>query len=512
MTQLFYLIWRNNYIRRLIRNINCRGLCISVDNEYLKENHQYLSLFSDRDKRDYNISFRFDGSFQDYTESEYKGIVNVVCLRDSDLLSESAFDFNQLHQGVTILSFRTCLGKTGVGQLPTNLTFLDIDRYDQQNTAPIVHHMLSNLPGTLETLILDDHHLLTSTYVMPESLTNLYYESTYDNLKMLVVPPNKVYKDCILYVDSMEALQWLHHNTWINNINISFSLLTENAIPSHVRMESSTVKPEWVFPPMLQSLFCAWTSSISFSHLSHLKHLYLCTIPKKMDKYTLPRSLLELNMPLNLPLDHDVLPPHLTTLYLYSFNHPLTPGLLPNTLTDIRLEYFNQPLMPFVLPRGLKKLSMSSFAQPIIFENSLPASLVHLLIGNFTGSFELSCQPLDNLKRLEIASLVPSLPVVLKNVKRITILGRSINVASGGTCLANTSIESLHLYLQKRHILSPNTFPRTIKYLTLSNFAITTSDVIPDGCVYVKSVNQTIDPQHIPPSVKYFKLVSDINK
>ncbi|KAF2073840.1 hypothetical protein CYY_004836, partial [Polysphondylium violaceum] len=97
MTESFYLIWRNKYTRQLIRNLVCQNLVIWVDKEYLIENHQYLALFTNKDKLDYNISIRNVGRYLDINNN--RDLINDVKLQvDSD-----DFDFNEIHDGVHTL-------------------------------------------------------------------------------------------------------------------------------------------------------------------------------------------------------------------------------------------------------------------------------------------------------------------------------------------------------------------------------------------------------------------------
>ncbi|KAF2076807.1 hypothetical protein CYY_001884 [Polysphondylium violaceum] len=507
MTDLFYLIWRNSFIQRIIRNINCRDLVISVNTQYLNDNHRYLSLFTNQEKMNNNISIRFDeDSFQNFINNQYKSIVNELDFCGEKYLLSESIDFNQIHDGVTSLSFRVKEGLTCIGKLPSSLTYLSIFDYDQ-TPSPVVHDVLSNLPSNLKTLVINNYYWFSSDYVLPETLTELDIKSTYDILQRFLVTSNKVLQNCKLVVRTMEALQWLHQNKWINNIvfdDVDTLALTENQIPSHVTsitIYKGTIKNMSVLPAMLESLSCSFGTA--FTHLRHLKILHIAYYPIILRPNVLPPSLQEMNITYVASLLPDALPPHLTTLFLNRYNQPLCVGVLPNSLTELYLEGFNQPLNGFVLPNSLKVLYMQSFNQRILPQDSLPASLVELSIQSFRGTFEPSCQPLDNLQVLNIGSLDASLATLLKNVKRVKISANSITDATDGTCLYNTSIESLHLVsLTNQSTLYPKSFPPTTKYLTLTNVDIQSASVIPDTCVYLKS-SQKIDPTFIPKSVNY---------
>ncbi|KAF2076804.1 hypothetical protein CYY_001881 [Polysphondylium violaceum] len=411
MDDLFYLIWRNSYIRRLIRNIKCRDSVIHVTNQYLLDNHQYLS-FTKQDKVDYNISIRSDIYFQDYLNNQHKYIINELNLqRDEDLLPEMEFDFNQIHDGVTKLTMSIKEGQTGAGQLPNSLTYLWINIYGRRESraiSMIVNHVLSNISSNLKTLVLPDVYLDSGNYTIPDSLTDLSYGSKYDNLQRLVVSPNKVFQNCILDVDTIESVQWLEENKWINNIVIDSRVaFTENTcIPSHVskiRVKGGGNIQNCVLPTMLESLTCFYGTP--FSHFEHLKSLFLYSYPVMLEKGVLPLTLQELNLSYDQPLDVDVLPPQLTTLGMYEFNQPLFigvlpphlttlgmygfnqllfPGVLPNSITELYLLSFNQPLSSDVLPNMLKVLTMDGFKQPTI--PPLPTSLLKLSLRNFKGT------------------------------------------------------------------------------------------------------------------------------
>ncbi|KAF2078501.1 hypothetical protein CYY_000251 [Polysphondylium violaceum] len=501
MNKLFYLVWRNQYIRRFIRNNQCRDLIINVDENYLNDNHQYLEVFTAQDKLDYNISIRFHKG--NYVNNQYKHLVTDLNY-DHTFITQS--DFGLIDDGVNRLSLIVKDGQEGTGKLPSSLTYLELSSWNHRETGPvaeIVHHVLSNIPPNLKTLILPHGYLFTSNYVIPESITYLGCESRYDNFKRLVVSPNKVYRNCILDVYSVEALQWLHENTWINNIVIDGRVnITDTPIPPHVatiRVRDGSIQ-EYALPKMLEVLTC--TFETPFSHLAHLKILCLLHYPSKLEKGLLPLSLEEFNVTYNSSLDIDVLPRLLRTLRLYRFNQPLGVGSLPNSLTHLYIGSFNQPLGASVLPQSLKVLKMHNFNQTWL--PSLPPSLVELNIEKFTGSFEASSQPLDKLNTLNIGSLDASLPRILVNVKSINMSVHSI-IDGSGTCLYHTSLKRLNLHLIRKTPLYPNSFPPTIEYLSLINADIQSMGVIPEG-ITLKTVFGTIDPKYIPPSVKSNKL------
>ncbi|KAF2076941.1 hypothetical protein CYY_001779 [Polysphondylium violaceum] len=515
MIESFYLIWRNLYIRSLIRNRVCKDVLLKVDKEYLEENRQYLALLTNRDKQDHNISIHFRGDVSDYLDIKKS---NRDMINDADLKTQEDFNFNEIHDGVRKLRLTIkCPTASGMGQLPDSMMDLtlisDFDK-DGYPPAPIIKHLFSNLPCKLQRLSLyNNDGCIQSTCVLPQSLTDLSYEEGYSGLKWLVVPPNKVYKNCTLDLDSVKSYQWLLENKFICNVNIQPRVvprLKSHQLPSHVtdvNLDYGLVVPDLFLPHTVERLSFS-THGTPFSHITNLKLLHISgDYVIKLDKGVLPRSLESLCLCYNQPLELDVLPQTLTSFHLYRYNQPLRPNVLPPSLTYLALISFDQPLDANVLPRKLKILTLLNFNQPTFFANSLPVSLTRLYLDAFKGSFD-QCQPLDNLNTLRIDSLVPSLSTLLANVKRLDLYVKTrISEPSGIACLFNTSIESLHLSATEKSTLYPNIFPPTIKYLSLNNVVIESDNVIPNNCRYLKSSDSDIDPKFIPQSARYLKSI-----
>ncbi|KAF2078503.1 hypothetical protein CYY_000253 [Polysphondylium violaceum] len=482
MTQLFNLVWRNQYIRHLIRNRVCQNILKRVNKEYLEENHQYLALFSKRDKVENNIRIRFNGDASDYLDinNRDRDVIN-----DIELIIKADFNFNEIHDGVHTLSLKfKGTPAPGMGQLPDSITNLTLI-YNDETT--IIQHLISNLPCKLIQLSFVNDDCIQSKCILPHTVTDLHYEGRYDSMKWLVVPPKKVYRTCTLELDSVESFQWLLENKFIGKVVIhsgSIPVLKSEKLPSHVTNVDFLYgirEPDLLLPHTVVRLCLNYGTP--FSHISHLKSLIIqCDYEIKLEKGVLPQSLEDLSLSYDQPLELDVFPPSLTSLYLASFN---------------------QPLNPFVLPQKLKILCLYSFKQPTFFANSLPVSLTVLTLYEFKGSFD-HCQPLDNLKRLRIDSLVPSVAGLLTNVKKLDLWVNTKISDPFGTCLVNTSIESLCLNINFKSTLYPNSFPSTIKYLSLDNVVIESDNVIPTSCTYL-NFNENFEPKYIPKSVRYLK-------
>ncbi|KAF2078479.1 hypothetical protein CYY_000229 [Polysphondylium violaceum] len=496
----FFLIWRNLFIKRLIRNFVYQDVVIFVtDGHYDDREYKYLAMFSSQEKLDYNISILYNGTMEHYTNSLYRDIINSL------IMGSGIHDFSNIQEGVHSIIFTADLEKKGCGRLPQSLTYLEMCAYNDSSEVDVVQYVLSNLPSNLKTLAMPCNNIIARDVLLPDTLTTLDYTSTVNNLQHFVVSAkDRVLDKCVLKVTSKEALTWLHENKWINKISLEEVQDIEfdsNTIPPHV---SSIDKydaislDESVFPPMLQSLSLSLYSITPFYHLSHLKTLNTsCQV--LLEPNVLPLSLENLSLEYTLPLEPGVLPIHLKNLFMRTFNQPLCVGSLPDSITILKLGLFNQPLLPYVLPPKLKELNMYNFTQPMLSENTLPLSLTHIFINTFKGSFEASCQPLDNLKLLSIYKLDHSLSTLLCNVKSIKIW---VDMIDSSSDLSNTCMQNLYLTCWGESNRYSKPFPRTIKHLTLNNVAIQSFGIIPDGCLYLKSSGQHINTLFIPKSVK----------
>ncbi|KAF2070319.1 hypothetical protein CYY_008356, partial [Polysphondylium violaceum] len=360
-------------------------------------------MFSSKEKLEYNISIRFQGGARDYLDIKQcnREVINVIDIQSDTLY----FDLNEIHDGVHTLMVDTENDYTSVtGELPLSINYLHLSNsFDYR--PPIVEQIVSNLPGNVQELVLDmNRDTITGPCIIPESVTILGSNDSfyYQNLKWFEVSPNKVYMGCQLLIDSVESFEWLLANKWICSVefarNVLNMLVGRQQLPSHVikvGLDFDIVQDTSFLPHKLESLACRYGTP--FSHFAHLKVLKIINdYPIKLEKGVLPPTLQKLRLYYEHALEADILPPHLTTLYLYDYNHPLCANLLPSSitrlsllafnqplftnvlpssLTRLNLTAFNQPLNAFVLPSKLKTLYMLKFNQPTLLQNSLPVSL-----------------------------------------------------------------------------------------------------------------------------------------
>ncbi|KAF2070322.1 hypothetical protein CYY_008359 [Polysphondylium violaceum] len=493
----FYSIWRNQFIRRLIRNLVCQDIDVQVtDKHYDDREYKYLAMFSSKDKLEYNVSIRYKGTMANYAQSRYRDVISYLELSLDD---DDHFDFDLIDQGVHSLSVSVDTQTRASGQLPDSLKYLYLANYFDYCKGNVVQHVLSNLPRNLKTLKMSRDYKIKSECRIPDTLTAFDYQSSFESLKHLVLSnhDSRVLQKCVLEVYSMEGFSWLQANRWIDSIVIFGKhrnqelVLSPSTVAPHVtsiRMHDNLkfghetcIYHESVFPPMLQSLTCSYPTPVH--KLSNLKILNLQYYPVKLEKNALPPLLEQLSILYDMPLDAGVLPPYLLDLSLKKFNQPLCAGSLPNSLKSLSLGQFNHQLLPSVLPAKLEELTMLSFNQRILCRDVLPGSLKSLMMSSFTGSFETTCQPLDHLTKLNVFSLDPSLSTILVNVKKISIWIYNIDDPANGTCLSNTSIQSLYLHCLRKSDLYANSLPPTAKHLTLSNVNIQSRQAIPNDCV-----------------------------
>ncbi|KAF2075519.1 hypothetical protein CYY_003160 [Polysphondylium violaceum] len=536
-TDSFYLIWRNRYLRDFIRNRVFENIEIEINSfEYLDDNHRFLAVFTEQHKLDYNIFIKLILCEQDdlikYVNSPYKYLINDIYIAngmDVSLLAKTKrqkgnslilrHDFSLLHHGLHKLLFfideYTING--GAATLPHSLTDLEIclsfSSYGPTNIqSRFVDFILLNLPPGLKSLTLPNNYNISPHIqcVLPESINNFVYVSTHENYKRFVVPPNKLFDKTLLLAKSSEDLQWLGNAPWIQFVSLDLNINeTKDTIPPHVRRLKVFHNNIPIGPNITQlDSYSSHPQNYTLPSMgSNLKELYLYSHDDKLQKTNLPATLTYLHIyHYNRPLDSGVLPPNLKTLKLELFNQPLEIGNLPVGLTDIRLGSFNQPLKPFVLPPAVQTLFLDHFDQTALECNSLPTSLTRLKINLFKGSFT---QRLDNLRVLELGTLNQSAATLLSNVKSISISPRSI---AAGTNLKDTPIQKLSLgpCLNGITRLHPGFLPNNVKYLSLEGYSIDFVNVIPQGCVQLRTEDiHNLNPTFIPPSVKHLIDISE---
>ncbi|KAF2078467.1 hypothetical protein CYY_000217 [Polysphondylium violaceum] len=518
---LFISIYRNCYLRSLIRNNVFKDTIICIPSlEYLNDNHQYLSVFSNDDKLQYNIfiqyTFNNKNSYQQFSHNSNRHLVNDLEWGKHDII-----DFGILYDQVHRLSF--CIQQdstiSNVDKLPES-TIVELNIDTQTHTRFVcssLEKILLDLPKNLKVLKLSRLFILSSSdskIQLPNSLVKLQYSGTGTELDRFVIDtPNKILNGPCLKVYSTQDLQWLQDKLWISDI---LMIQGVHQIPSHVRKIDLCVALDkelvHCLPPRLEWLNVnkirgpknqQHVALLLKQHLSKLRHLSLYVyIENQLGKEPLFSESLEY---LYLSgghkeIDGSMFPPKLKILNLGQYNRELKIGSLSNSITNLTLNYYDEPLTSSVLPDQLQSLCLFSFDNTIQ-ANCLPTSLTSLQLNIFSGSFE-NVGTLDNLRYLKVHTLNQSMVDTLTNVNRIKL--SFFNIAPNTSFITNTSITNL--YLQNTSYdgstIADGFLPSSLVRLHLDGFRIQSIDTIPPSCVYLDYNHKNLDLTLIPQSVK----------
>ncbi|KAF2071033.1 hypothetical protein CYY_007654 [Polysphondylium violaceum] len=517
MDSIFYLVWRNCYIRGYIRNKVCQDLVISIDSvSELQDNYQYLSLFTNKDKKDHCIYIRINinsiEELKEYIECKCNYVVNDLRINDCKI----PLDLDQIPQNVDTLSL--CVSGDGSmsGRLPQSLVKLIVvpSWFDDFSNSSL-DTVLSNLPTSLHTISLPSYYNISSTtkIELPSSLEDLDYQTKRSNLEKLIVPPNKMYINCQANVKSLNDLQWLQSQPWIGSLKLvvpTTQTLTPGLIPSHLKkllFYHNGAVDDGVFPHYLINLSYRSTKNpiinrLGVSQLLHqqLKHLDVSNFNQQLDKGMLPVTLETLILDsYNSPLLPDVLPTRLKYLHLNMFDHQLDVGVLPHSLLGLKLQSFTQELKPFVLPPFLQDLCLEVYTGNIV-ANTLPCLLNNLILYSAKGSLE-HAPKMNHLSFLKVRVLDQSVATMISNTNKIFIATGSIDQDFN---IQNSAIQHLELLMiSKRLPLTPNLVPNQIKTLKLSGFDILSKGLIPTSCTKLRTNNLNLDLSLIPPTTTY---------
>jgi len=517
MDSLFNLVWRNCYIRGYIRNKVCQDIVINVMSvSELQDNHRYLSLFTNNDKKENCIFVRLNINSIDelnkYIHSEYNYIVNALRINDKINLDLDQIPQQYLHR-LAFYVDKDCIYSGILPQSLVQLIVLSWDHHDVSNIS--LDMLLSNLPTSLRKLSITHYYNIspnTTSIQLPSSLEDLdYYTGNISNLKKLVVSPTKNYINCQCVTYSLDDLQWIQNQPWIGNLKLVHRAprpLTPGMIPTHIKKlylyQNGTVQGN-VFPPNLIRLLQRPTGSIdrlgvSQQHHQQLTYLDVTNFNQQLEKDMLPLTLETLILDsYNSPLLPDVLPGRLKELYLNMFNQQLDVGVLPPSLTDLKLQSFNQELKPFVLPSQLHDLCLEVYTGTIV-ENVLPPNLINLILYSVKGSLEHAPQ-MNHLSFLKTRVLDQSVATMISNTNKIYLATGSIDE---GFNIQQSSIQHLEIMMiSKRLPLTLNLVPNQIKTLKLSRIDIPSKGLIPTTCKILMTDNADLDLNLIPSTTKH---------
>ncbi|KAF2078491.1 hypothetical protein CYY_000241 [Polysphondylium violaceum] len=435
---LFYSIYKNSYLRSLIRAKVLQNRVIKIPG--LKSFHlfdyQYLTLLSSDDKLRNNIFVSLTiVSIEDlldymgnYNTNKYPyiGIVNDLAIQCYALTHFNIVVPEGIHRLHLLID-----NLMDQYQLPSSLTELSFSsRNKERIVGPIssecLEGILSNLPRNLKYLTIPSSLVMSKEsnkqFVLPDTLVDLNFISIFKNFNRFVVSPsttssNRVYKGCGVVVDNIEGLLWLQDKRWISKCilfdrPIPESVFTDKLIPSHIR----------VLDIHMYSKPFIWDKDCLPSGLEELR-----IFASDINPNSLPCGLKKLKTrSFTRPLKAGDLPKQLEGLHIGNLNHDLNVEILPGTLKRLTIDSSSQLFIPFSLPIGLQILEMPNLVDSPFAKHSLPPSLTHLILPSFQGSFH-AVGPLDNLKKLSLNVMNQSVSTILANVTTIDLSFKSID-------------------------------------------------------------------------------------
>ncbi|KAF2078483.1 hypothetical protein CYY_000233 [Polysphondylium violaceum] len=518
--QLFYSVFRNIYLTRLIRNQIFKDQIIDVvDLQYLNHNHVYLSSILDKGSSVF-VKLKIQrNEFHQYKDNSYYYMINYLVL-DLKQDESECFDLTLVPKSVCRLSIIIDQHTQVNGILPDTITDLEIKSVNILDHSFVVESMVSKLPKNIKRLAIPYNYRFkwSGPIVLPLSLDDFEYFCLYQDAKRLVIDKSKVFASAQVQVNRIEELNWVYGQKWVQNIHVRGCPdgMLGSQTPGHIkRMNILNYKPDTIhkdfLPRGLKHLQLHYLGSLSEDFLPpSLTYLKVSFFNQELESNYLPGHLktlylLNFEKPIRCSvLGLSVFPPGLHFLYLPKFNQPLTMGCLPESLAVLKLMSYNQPLGPFVLPRQLKILELDSYTHPLV-NDCLPSCLTHLQLPSFKGSFE-SIGPLNHLQSLTVFKLNHTVTPTISNVKDLQLMFDEIQDWELEINLQNTSIKRLAIFITgKDRFLSRNLLPFGLVKLKINGFKIETSEIIPTSCIYLETDIIDINPDLIPASVKYYK-------
>jgi len=486
---LFYLLWRDVYVRSIIRNTVCQNTRIIVESLYeLEYDKKYISLLS---PREYNI--------------------------DISLIIKNKYQFQQ---------FINSNNREYINSLKLY--------YCRDEESDIVQFVLQLLPTTIHHIQFSIlYKIADKELILPSTLIHFDHFMSIKKLKRLLGGSsnsnsntcNKVHH-CIDYrvplKDIDDDLKWINEQPGITDIKmpaIDDVRITKGMIPSHIKKlrlpDNYQLVDHDALPKGLEYLSCHRKFVRQFSLTtfpSSLKTLYIDG-KFKLEKSLLPPTLsrLEITETDKRPIERGVLPAGLTSLFISNLFHEIEVGVLPSTLKQLEIyRYYKQPLKPYILPDQLTDLTMHRFTEPLL-EHMLPSSLTKLYIPFYNHSFaNVGPLKLNNLKYLDIYTLEPSLLNIIENVQKIQISFRYYNQDIN---FQQTGIKDLHLINLSEQFqpLIPTLIPSQVKILKLNGLKFNSINFIPSSCIYLENDIENFDINLLHSTIKYKFKTRDID-
>ncbi|KAF2077079.1 hypothetical protein CYY_001588 [Polysphondylium violaceum] len=531
--KLFYSIWRNNFIRNLIREKEFQDVEIDVDSSYLKENYKCLSLLSLADKTFIKCVIQNNDQLLDFINNQYNYLVNslefinvIPPIRfpndikkltiniEKQLASE--VDFQDIPSSVTNLRIIATFPNSFVGQIPISVREFYLKGYHS--------NLVLSLPTSLTKCEFHIHpSRIDKPINIPSTVKKFDTSVSIDILSKIVfnTPDQSAPKD--LNVDDFKAdlskysqfpLLKLKNLQWLKGLNIFIPFsntdqITLGLIPSNItkiyiyELYMGNLMPG-VFPESLEVLYLAYEKEIQVGILPpSLLEFKLFENDILLKAGILPTSLKRFknyNYYSNM-LTKDLVPPSLKKLSLTHYNRPIDFNL-PDSLEILTLVKYNHPFS-LPLPKNLKKLCLYYFDQAIGL-STLPNSLENLFLGSEAEWKFPQELKLDNLKKLGINILNQSVCDIMSNVTKVCI---SFHEISSNLVMLPQSIKKLRLErIGSDGYLYQNLLPKRVEYLTLTRLKIAESGLIPNSCSYLETDQIDFEKGHLPRSIKDIRI------
>ncbi|KAM9979211.1 hypothetical protein ACTFIZ_000522 [Dictyostelium cf. discoideum] len=464
MGELFFKIWRNIFINRIIFKFI----------RFFK-NYNTIKLNRIEDIRDFpNIEYYrtiiYDGTEEFISGEDFpKSLTSISILYDS-YKCEQPIE-SQLSKGLKKFTYPKYNNKiTRLLLFPSsvetvfNATFIRSDRYEQNESDDLPPKRKVIVPNNIKTLSIFrcPNHNLSKWLPIPTSLTSLdlgpyWYNGNRElepndlpnHLKHLSLhlmgPLYRFKKDCL--PNQLESLTISTSEKYLFDENeIIFGL---GSLPLTLRkLDINLVIPKFILPIN------------SFENLTWLRLNY-----STKDQTTLTK---------------DMLPPNLNTLILIVSKIKIQSNVLPNSITFLKLEDFNWNL------ENIFKIDDLNF---------YPSSLRKLI---------LNCKIHRSIQHINLPNTIENLKLGIRFNKSITT--QSISMP--------TTVKKLTINCNK--IIEDYLLPNSIKYLKFGKFygfQFNSNYIIPESVetLVIKS-NQPISKGFIPQNLKVLKLIGDFDK
>jgi len=496
--KLFYLIWRDKFLRKSITSNKFNNKTIRLHKSYLDENYQHLLLL-DTDNYDIFLQYVVQkdsiDSLDEFINHPHRNVINSIniyftdirvlqdsCINSIDTLTQfqvvfqrGPIDLKIVPSSVTDLSL--CYKGDWTfyrGPFPPALKKLDLQKLECEFDGPSV----GEFPNSLTSLSVGNYNLLLpeqlpcslvslnlswvlaprgSKVNVPESVTDLTFFKEAFEWPVFNVAPNRVYDGATIQVNTREDIELLNTSyPWVTNV-VVYGVHLVQYLPKQIKNIEIVGNEDDPNAHM--------ESFSSFKQLTYLKW--------KM------------------------------------YDSPAI-GLIPNTLKVLHLVTFDQMIMPGVLPESLTELYLSSFRQPITSAGVIPSRVEKLVMKDIS---RISAGVFPN--SIKEMTIYPEKLIVPKNVlpnslvKFIahfrTLPTIYIPAPFGQNIYLPSSITELSLILTPmsfvgNQYLKANTLPPNVRYLDLIYILLDT-DMIPDSCTVLSTNSPNLDQIDLPPSV-----------